>query len=127
MLRDIPNFFMIILVSFVLIFTGVKYQVSNFQQDSAVTNINETLRTTVIANRDDSSRLHEGTFKIDKENFEKDFKKRLISNDQFNEKADSLLFDYLENEDGSIKGIKVKITGEKNTYQATSVLNVASE
>lgn len=127
MLRDIPNLFLIILVCFVFIFTGVKYQVSTFQVDSSVTSVSETLRATIIANRDDSSRVKEGTFKINKANFEKDFKKRVISNGQFKDKNGSLTFDYLEDDQGNIKGVKVKVKDDKNTYQATSVLDVASK
>lgn len=126
-MRDIPHFFMIVLVSFVLIMIGTRYQVNGIQQDSAVTNINETLRTAVIANRDDSARLNEGTFKLNKEKFEKDFKQRVAGNNNFENDQNKLVFDYLETEEGYVKGVKVKIIGEKNTYQATSILDVAGD
>lgn len=126
-MRDISSVVMFTIFCFTLIFISTKYSMENYKQDTVVMNVNETLRATVIANRDDSARLKEGTFKIDKENFEKDFEKRLATSDQVSTEDGSLVFDYLETGEGNIKAVKVKIKGESNSYQATTILDTASD
>ncbi|SLM87091.1 MULTISPECIES: hypothetical protein [Vagococcus] len=97
----------------------------SFTQDSNVKGITETLRTTAIANRDDSTRVKQGQFKIMKSDFEKDFKKSFEKSKLVKSKTLSYTFDYLPDSSDGIKAIRVKVVGDGQEYQATCVVNFA--
>lgn len=102
------------------------YALSGLKQDSNMKSITETLRTTAISNRDDSSRIERGQFKLMQSNFESDFKKKFSNTKNLKAEVTSYDFDYLSDGKGGVKAIKVIVVSEKKTYQATCVLNVSS-
>lgn len=85
----------------------------------------ETLRTTAIANRDDSARIERGRFILMKDSFEQDFKEKFNRGKNLNNPTTKYDFEYLTDGKDGIKAIKVKVVSGKETYQATCVLNVA--
>ncbi|MDZ5560758.1 MULTISPECIES: hypothetical protein [Bacillota] len=125
MLRDMPKLILIMFVAFFLILFISYYSLNGYTQDSSVKSIQETLRTTAIANRDDSARVESGRFILIKNQFERDFKSKFNKSKNLNVLTTNYDFDYLTDGKDGIKAIKVKVVSGKETYQATCVLNVA--
>lgn len=125
-MRDYPYLIgFMFLGIFIIIILGIYYQ-KTYKQDSVVLGIVETIRSCAINNADNSSRVEEGEFFLEKDQFEKDFKQKIVLND--NVKLDdnaSYEFKYLTSQDGSIKAIRVLIKDDGQTYQATAKVNIA--
>ncbi|EPY6472533.1 hypothetical protein ACWO4B_003230 [Clostridium sporogenes] len=126
MLRDIPKIAVIMFVGMFLILIVTHYAINGYTQDSTVKGITETLRTTAIANRDNSARVQRGQFKLNKSKFESDFIKKFSPSKNIKQE-DSFSFDYLDDDKGGIKAIKVKVKSGKQNYQATCILNVEED
>lgn len=126
MLRDFPYIIgLMFLGIFLIIISGIYYQ-GTYKQDSVILGLTETVRTSAINNADNSSRLREGELFIDKEKFEKDFKQKVISNKNVNLSDEvTFVFEYLENENGASKAIRVLIKDKGSTYQATAKVSIA--
>lgn len=128
MLADFPKKLIFIFLGMFLILGIGMYVLKNYQADSSTQSIQETLKSTALENRDNSSRVEKGTFKIVKNDFESDFKKSMKYNRNYKLKKDAKYnFDYLSDGNGGIKAIKVKVTDNGETYQGTCVLSVGSD
>lgn len=126
MLRDYPFLILSFFVGIILIIvSGIYYQM-NFKQDTVVLDLTETIRTSAISNVNNASRLNEGELYITKGDFEKDFKKNFLSNNNVSLSENPIYeFEYLDNENGATKAIRVLIKDGKTTYQATAKVNIA--
>lgn len=126
MLRDIPYLIaMIFIAIFVISFTGYYYQ-NGYTQDTTVLSMNETLRASVISNVDNSSRISEGELYISVEDFEKDFKEKVVKNNNIKTQTEAtFIFEYLYNENKSIKAIRVKVKQGDREYQATTKIDIS--
>ncbi len=126
MLRDFPYLIAIIVVCiFGISITGHYYQ-NLYTQDKNVLNITETLKTSAISNVDNSSRLNEGELFISIEDFEKDFKETMVKKTNSNLLKDTTFkFEYLYNNNKSIKAIRVKMIQGNKEYQATTKIDIA--
>lgn len=127
MLRDFPKIIMMMFIGFFLMLLIAIYSINNYKQDSSVNAVNETLKATALQNRDDSARVNRGQFRLNRADFEKDFKERLSLNRSLVVKSTTkYYFDYLDDNKGGIKAIKVKIANDGlDSYQGTTILNVA--
>ncbi|APC50385.1 hypothetical protein BME96_19065 (plasmid) [Virgibacillus halodenitrificans] len=126
MLRDYASLIWIMFIGiFVMVLLGIFYRIG-YTQDATTLGLTETVRTSVIANADYSSRLEQGQLFILKENFEKEFKEKITVNNnvKLSENAD-FEFEYLENKNGSTKAIRVSIVDEDTTYQATYKVDIS--
>lgn len=126
MLRDYPFVIWLMFFGiFLVVISGIYYQ-KTFKQDSVVLGLTETVRTSAITNADNSSRVQVGELFIDKTKFEADFKKKIAANKnvKISEDAD-YEFEYLDNDNGATKAIRVLIKDNKAIYQATAKVNIA--
>ncbi|WMX58822.1 hypothetical protein [Peribacillus sp. R9-11] len=125
-MRDFPYIIgLMFLGIFLVIITGIYYQ-KTYKQDSVVLGLTETVRTSAINNADNSSRLREGELFIEKEKFEKDFKQKITSNKNVKLSNEvTFEFEYLDNENGATKAIRVLIKDNGVTYQATAKVSIA--
>lgn len=126
MLRDLPFTLWLMLMGILLIIViGIYYQ-TNFKQDSIVLSLTETIRTTAIHNADNSSRINPGELYITIHEFEKDFEERMSVNNKVKiSDAAIYKFEYLKNENGAIKAIKVLIIDGTIKYQATAKVTIS--
>lgn len=127
MLRDMPKMILLMFVGFFLILVIAYYSLNGYTQDSSVKGMQETLRTTAIANRDESIRVEKGRFALIKSDFEKDFKEKFGKSKNLNNEITDYKFDYLTDGKDGIKAIKVKVESGSKEYQATCILNVAND
>lgn len=127
LLRDIPKLVMLIFIGMFLIFTIGNYAIKGYTQDSTVKAMTETLRTTAIANRDNSARVERGQFRINKSKFQSDFTKKFSISKNIKKEDSNFNFDYLDDGKGGIKAIKAKVTSGNQNYQATCILDVAKD
>lgn len=125
MLRDMPKLILVMFVGFFMVLLIAYYSLNGYEQDSSVKSMQETLRTTAIANRDDSARVERGRFILIKDQFEKDFKQKFNKGKNLNALTTKYDFDYLTDGKDGIKAIKVKVVSKDQTYQATCVLDVS--
>ncbi|RBP59286.1 hypothetical protein DES36_11911 [Alkalibaculum bacchi] len=127
MLKDYPRLVGLMILGVTLIvFTGVYYQ-ANYKQDSLNLTLTETVRVSAIANADNSSRLNEGEFFINKESFEEYLKDRIKKNSNVNLSNDvNYKFEYLDNENGSTKAIRVIVRNNDVDYQATAIVDISN-
>jgi hypothetical protein len=125
--KEHPFILMIIVVGLFLVSIGGYYYRENFATDSVMQGITETVRASTISNMDNSSRIQNGELFLSKDDFEKDFKKRIESNKLVkisnNAKCE---FKYLDNKNGSVKAIRTIIQDGENTYQATYKVSIAA-
>lgn len=126
MLRDFPYVIWIAFLGILMILiTGYVY-LTNYKDDSTVQGLTESIRTTAIANVDNSSRIERGSVYLEKEEFESDLKKQVKEN--INVKTEEeleIIFDYLDNADGSTKAIRVVVDNAGTEYQATVKIDIA--
>jgi hypothetical protein len=124
MLRDNIAIIGVVIVGlFLLVFISL-YNQSDYKQNSITMGLTETVRSSAIANADNSSRLKEGELFISKEDFEKDFKEKIKKNK--NIKGDtSYRFEYLNSDTGALKAIRVFLDNDGTTYQATYKVNIS--
>jgi len=108
---------------FLLIITAVYYQ-KDFKQSSITMGLTETVRTSAISNADHSSRLKEGELFITIDEFERDFGEKIQLNKNVKSEA-TYSFEYLKNNDGAIKSIRVYLDNEGTEYQATYKVNIS--
>ncbi|PFU46571.1 hypothetical protein COK88_24170 [Bacillus cereus] len=126
-MKDYPFVMMILIFGLFMTVIGGYYYKQNFSTDSIIQGMTETVRSSAIANADNSSRVQSGELFITKSSFEEDFKKRITSNNlvKFNKDA-KYEFKYLDNKNGSTKAIRVIVKDGNNTYQATCKVNIAA-
>lgn len=118
---------MIIVFGLFLVSIGGYYYRENFATDSVVQGITETVRASAVSNMDNSSRIQSGELFLSKDDFEKDFKKRIESNKLVKISSDAKYkFKYRDNKNGSIKAIRTIIQDGENTYQATYKVSIAT-
>lgn len=126
MLRDIPYVMAtFILAIFLMLGIGYYYQTS-IKQDSVILAMNETVRTSAIASADNKSRVNEGELFIVKEDFEEKVieKLQIENNVAFSENV-TYRFEYLDNENGSTKAVRIIIEDGDTTYQSTAKVDIA--
>ncbi|HCE11929.1 MAG TPA: hypothetical protein DEQ24_04065, partial [Enterococcus sp.] len=66
MLSGIPRKVALMSVSFLIVAGLVVFVLGNYQTDVDSLTLTETLRSTALANRDDSARVNQGDFYLDK-------------------------------------------------------------
>ncbi|HFK1488833.1 MULTISPECIES: hypothetical protein [Bacillus cereus group] len=126
-MKEHPFILVIIVLGIFLISLSGYYYRENFTTDSVIQGITETVRASAVSNMDNSSRIQSGELYLSKDEFEKDFKKRIGSNKLVKISNDAKYrFDYLDNKNGSVKAIKTIIQDGKNTYQATYKVSIAT-
>ncbi|HFJ9454053.1 hypothetical protein [Bacillus cereus] len=126
-MKEHPFILMIIVFGLFLVSIGGYYYRENFATDSVVQGITETVRASAVSNIDNSSRIQSGELFLSKDDFEKDFKKRIESNKLVKISPNAKYeFKYRENKNGSIKAIRTIIQDGENTYQATYKVSVAT-
>lgn len=125
MLSGIPRKVALMSVSFLVIAGLVVFVLGNYQTDVDSLTLTETLRSTALANRDDSARVNQGDFYLDKESFEKDFERTIKRQGTYQNRSLTIDFEYLmaSNEKG-IKAIRVSIFDGRKTDQATCILSM---
>ncbi|EJQ72431.1 hypothetical protein [Bacillus toyonensis] len=126
-MKDYPFVMVLLIVGlFFTVISGYYYK-QNFSTDSVIQGVTETVRSSAIANADNSSRIQSGELFVSKPGFEEDFKKRINSNKLVKIKKDAKYeFKYLDNKNGSTKAIRVIIHDGDNTYQATCKVSIAT-
>lgn len=126
MLRDIPYVMAtFILAIFLMLGIGYYYQTS-IKQDSVILAMNETVRTSAIASADNKSRVNEGELFIVKEDFEeKVIEKLQIGNNVAFSEDVTYRFEYLDNENGSTKAVRMIIEDGDTVYQSTAKVDIA--
>lgn len=127
MLKDAVSAISFLLMgAFLIVIIGIFFRFG-YSQDAAVLGLTETVRTSAIANADYSSRLEKGQLFILKDKFEKDFKDRISTNKNVKFSEDIVYnFEYLDNENGSTKAIRVSIIEDSETkYQATYKVDIS--
>ncbi|MGH0488209.1 hypothetical protein ACQVPJ_28200 [Bacillus mycoides] len=125
-MKDYPFVLLMLIIGLFMVVISGYYYKQNFTTDSVMQGITETIRASVAANADNSSRIQSGELFVSKQGFEEDFKKRINSNKLVKIKKDAKYeFKYLDNKNGSTKAIRVIIHDGDNTYQATCKVNVA--
>ncbi|HDR7527023.1 MULTISPECIES: hypothetical protein [Bacillus cereus group] len=126
-MKEHPFILMIIVFGLFLVSIGGYYYRENFATDSVVQGITETVRASAVSNMDNSSRIQSGELFLSKDDFEKDFKKRIESNKLVKISSNAKYeFKYRDNKNGSIKAIRTIIQDGENTYQATYKVSVAT-
>ncbi|MEB9506457.1 hypothetical protein P4J13_21215 [Bacillus anthracis] len=126
-MKDYPFVMMVLIFGLFMTVIGGYYYKQNFSTDSVIQGMTETVRSSAIANADNSSRVQSGELFITKSGFEEDFKKRITSNNLVKVNKDAKYeFKYLDNKNGSTKAIRVIIQDGNNTYQATCKVNIAA-
>lgn len=124
MLTGIPRKVALISLSFLIVTGLVVFVLGNYKTDVETLTLTETLRTTALANRDDSARVNQGDFYLDKESFEKDFEQSIKRQGTYQNRSLSIDFEYLmaANEKG-IKAIRVSVSDGRKSDQATCILS----
>lgn len=126
-MKEHPFILMIIVLGLFLVSIGGYYYRENFATDSVIQGITETVRASAISNMDNSSRVQRGELYLSKNDFEKDFKKRIESNKLVKISSNAKYeFKYLDNKNGSVKAIRTIIQDGENTYQATYKVSIAA-
>lgn len=124
MFRDFPQ---VILAVFLLMFVALLVLHSDSSsaiQEETVRTMNTVVRTRAMANADHSSRVQEGSFSIDKENFEKEVIDELKgSNINILSEDFVTTFNYLEDE-GNLMAIRLILHTHNREYQSTAVVNL---
>jgi uncharacterized lipoprotein YmbA len=124
MLSGIPRKVALMSLSFLIIAGLVVFVLGNYQTDVESLSLTETLRTTALANRDDSARVSQGDFYLDKENFEKEFEQTIKRQASYQNSKLTITFDYLISANGQgIKAIRVSVFDGRKTDQATCILS----
>lgn len=131
MIRDIFNIgITVILITF---FGGLLfyYGRTNVQVDTIQENLTETLRVSVINNRDDSARVRRGIFILDRGSFETSFQDLFEKNTHIEIEDSAYTFEYLEDTANSdlaaIKAVRATIDFDGVKYKATSVVDVRGD
>lgn len=129
MIRDTANIVLTGLVVAVMVGLLVFYGRTNLDVDSNQVGMTEMIRTTVINNRDDSARVQRGTFILDKDNFETDFKE-LFARGRNLSSSDDVDYDFEYLKDGSkedaVKAVRVTVLVNGTEFKATSIVDVKS-
>lgn len=123
-MRDVPWIAITLIFSAFVALIIVYYFEGDYKQNAHIQAIQETAKTSLIANRDNSSRLKENEFYIDKKGFETDFKNRIEKNKNYKSKIKNIKFEYLESKTNSLKAVRVKIQADEE-YQATYKVNIS--
>ena len=126
MLRDLPQLMVILIGSLMtVLFLGFFYSSSTIQ-DSTVLDMNESVRTMAISNANLRSRTKSGELFIVKSDFEEDVIERLASGNNALSEDDDYEFEYLDNENGSTKAIRLKVEADNGKhFQTTVVVDIA--
>lgn len=110
--------FLVIVCSF--IGGGIYFILKNFHTDTQVLTLVDTVQVSAIKNRDDSARIHEGVFLLNKEPFEADVSNTIQKNPAFKGRDLKIDFDYLKDKNQfGIKGIRVFVLVDSDPIQAT--------
>lgn len=126
MLRDIPYVVTTFVLAIILMLGIGYYYQTSIKQDSVILTMNETVRTLAIASADNKSRVNEGELFIVKEDFEeKVIEKLQIGNNVAFSEDVTYRFEYLDNENGSTKAVRMIIEDGNTVYQSTAIVDIA--
>lgn len=127
MLSGIPRKVALMSLIFLVVAGLVIFVLGNYQTDVESLTLTETLRATALENRDDSARVKQGEFYLDKENFEKEFEQSIKKQGTYRNRTITIDFDYLmsTNEKG-IKAIRVYVNDGHSVEQATCILSTST-
>lgn len=90
--------------------------------------LNEATKTSALLSVDNQSRVKEGELFLQKELFESKVKEIVLSNNTIKSKEElTFTFDYLANENGSIKALRVVASDGEATYQSTLKVDISEE
>jgi len=123
LLKDTPEIIIIAIIGFFTMMVVFYHSSTAYEQDTIVVVANETIRASALANRDDSARVEQGQFKLQKESFELDFIKLFESNLNLDLSGFKFDFDYLEDSLGGVKGVKIKIVTPDEVFETTTILS----
>lgn len=128
MLKDFTTQIAVMVFLSVLVIGAGAYWRFGYSQDSVQLGLLETTKTAAISNADYSSRVEVGQLYIVKDKFEEDFMNKIEGNKNVNLSSKAVYtFDYLDNNNGSTKAIRVSVKDGEDNYSATYKLNVASQ
>lgn len=113
-------------VGMVLLFLVGYYTFSDFEQNTAVQGLTETVRVSAMENTDNASRVERGELYLDKEGFEESFKEAIGKNANIRE-GFTVDIDYRDNENGTTKAIKVVVDDGKEKYQAVVQVDISED
>lgn len=125
MIRDIPYIMGGLMLGIVLIILTGHYYNTSINQESIILDMNETVRSTAIANANLRSRTSNGELFIVKSTFEEEVVEKMSSD--YSSLSDEAVyeFEYLDNETGSVKAIRLKANDQGQEYQTTVVVDIA--
>lgn len=107
--------------------TGYYYQ-TNYKHETLTMTLNEATKTSALLSVDNQSRVKEGELFLQKELFESKVKEIVLSNNTIKSKEElTFTFDYLANENGSIKALRVVASDGEATYQSTLKVDISEE
>jgi hypothetical protein len=116
----------LIFLGLVMILFILFYSFKNVQSDSNDEGIQETLKTCLLANADNSARCDEKHFHFDQHQFESDFIAKINKNKSLSKQIEDCRFDYLYPDPHNheiIKAVKVKVKFVDQWYQGSFVLD----
>lgn len=125
MIRDIPYIMGGLMLGIVLIILTGHYYNTSINQESIILDMNETVRSTAIANANLRSRTSNGELFIVKSTFEEEVVEKMSSDHSSLSDEAVYEFEYLDNETGSVKAIRLKANDQGQEYQTTVVVDIA--
>lgn len=126
MLRDSMVITGLAFVGIVLLALAGNFIFGDFKQSNIVQAMTETARVAALENADNSSRVERGELFIDVDGFEETFNNKIEENISVAKKEGTeVAFDYLVNENGSLRMLKVQMDDGKDIYQATLEVDIA--
>lgn len=127
MLSKFGKIALILIVGMSILGLYLAYSMSSFREDARSQVAQEALRTAVLASRDDSARVDEGVFKLNKPAFEAYFMV-LFHENQVGHAVDTFEFEYLAGQaEDSVLAIRVILIGDDHRDEVTTVLSVSDE
>lgn len=125
MIRDAINIFMISLFSLFFIAIFIYFGMGSYRVDSTESSLTEALKSSVVANADYSARIDNGEYLIDKDGFESDFKSRFEHLRNIDRMGSNIKykFDYLDDSNGGVKAVKVKVNVNGVDYKSNVIVS----
>lgn len=127
-MRELPWSFSLVIAAMAIIVSLGLYMRVDTSSDTNIQAMVETVRSTAISNVNYKSRVQPGEVYIQKDSFESDFK-RIISNSgtaNFSSEV-SFDFDYLDNNSGSTRAIRVVASDNGKEYGATVIVDISDQ
>ena len=124
-MKDLPWIYPLLIFIFILGMVLFSYQMQSNHQDQTAVKLNEVVQTEAMCHLDRSDRVKEGTIHLDRSAFEQSVREKLTQAFSKVQPAPRLTFSYLE-EAEELKGIRVQLKVNGQTYQTTYALDLHS-